>query len=495
MIKKISLYGLCFNLGIAFATPPTRENVEAFIAKLSDRAEVKRTLFGNPYEIICDNDDLIFAINKSHIFDAITDLVPEEDSGVSEEVQKIEVLSEEYEVEQAEASDAADVPASLTDIPQNRTPEERRASFLKYSREANAEELALVDGWDVKGLRIVDFDSIVNGLDDEAQKLEAQHLIKNETILLKAIDQWADTCRIDNIRWLKVTIRNFVPPEEALLHSDCFPYLLEPKTISDARELLKATLKDMLRYKSAREVLALSLVLLKNEEVNINGLSATVHKNANIAWLYYQLTERLSSLLGIYEHFSILGDLGSTLERDLFRLGKLPESAASIRIPSALINALFEKIYCPEELTLTDVPQQKFFRVMQMSLLWSRIENIWNHIGFANVDDVIYVNRMSEMNLLKVPFLFYPKTCLFTNFGRSLGLMFEMAPSIVSFLNSVKLAVTKDISSLCPTLEAWKVWLKLQCRTDASAVCISSIDKSKDELVNILGSMELLDGK
>ena len=491
MISKLSLYGIYFNLGIAFAIPPTQENVEAFIAKLSDRAEIKRTLLGIPHEIICDKDDFMFAARESHIFDEIADAVPEE---VLEEVQEIEALQEEHEVEQAEVLDVADEPASLIEIPQNRTPEERRASFLRYSREANAEELALVDGWDVKGLRIVDFGSIVNGLDDEAQKLKAQHLMKDEAILLKAIDQWADSCRIKNIGWLKITIRNFVPPE-AFLYRDRFPYFLDPKTVSDARELLKATLKDMLRYKTAREVLILSLVLLKNEVMNINGLSTSVHKNVNIVSLCYDLAERLFGLLGVYGHFSILGDLGSTLEWDLFRLGKLPESVASIKIPSALINALFERSHCPEERPLSDISQQKFFRVMQMSLLWFRIENIWNSVGFANVDDVVYVNRMSEMNLLKVPFLFHPKTYLFTNFGRSLDLMFEMAPSIVSFLNSMELAVTKDISTLCPTLEAWKVWLKLQGRKDASGVCVSIIDKTENELISILSSMELLDGK
>ena len=338
----------------------------------------------------------------------------------------------------------------------------------------------------------MDFDSIVNGLDDEAQRLEIQRLMKDETILLKAIDQWADSCRIKNIGWLKITIRNFIP-HEALLHNDRFPYFLDPKTVSDARELLEATLKDMLQYKSAREVLILSLVLLKNEGMdNIEGFTS-VYKNENIRWLYYTLTERLSRLLGTCAHVEILGDSESTLEQDLFRLGKLPKSMASIKISSELINALFERSHYPEERPLSDISQQKFFRLMQMSLLWSKIENIWNSIGFANVDDIIYVNRMSEMNLLKVPFLFHPKTCPFTNFGHSL--MFEMAPSIVSFLNSMELAVTKDISTLCPTLEAWKVWLKLQGRTDASAVCASIIDKSKNELISILSSIKLLDGK
>ena len=56
MIKKLSLYGLCFNLGAAFATPPTQAKLEAFIATQGDNVKVHRTSFGVPDRIRLKNE-------------------------------------------------------------------------------------------------------------------------------------------------------------------------------------------------------------------------------------------------------------------------------------------------------------------------------------------------------------------------------------------------------------------------------------------------------
>ena len=65
----------------------------------------------------------------------------------------------------------AEIPIyGIRSVPTKRTPEESRACFLKYSREASPEELALLREYDVEHLRIIDFDSIVKGLPEELQQ-------------------------------------------------------------------------------------------------------------------------------------------------------------------------------------------------------------------------------------------------------------------------------------------------------------------------------------
>ena len=449
-------------MGVAFGMLSSQEEIEAFIAAQGENIEVKRTLAGFPKEIILKNEiaeEALMVLGSSH-------------------------------------GDTMPLPEEEYPTPPDRTPDERRACFEKYSRPASAEERALVAEWDVKDLRIVDFNSIVEGLDDEAQKAEALCLIKkeNEKALLGAIDRWVDKCRVRSTHWLKI----FFPNDEA--DGCAFPYTLAPKVIQDFRESFKIVLKSMLGYRSVREMFALALVLLKDGMLSVDCCFDVVKmENARVASICYDLVDRLYGYLGIEEHYSLVGDLDSTLERDLFRLGKLPVGTESVQIPLNLFHALFRENYYGNVTDCIEIPEQKFYRVGQMCLLWMRLNEIWYNIGFANVGDCVYVNRMSGMNLLKMPILFHTRQFRFVDRG-FLGPCFlvmglERYPFVANFLKDMELMVTKDLSTLCPTPEAWKVWLQLQDRKDTDVGYCTAIDKTRDEMMTWGSSIELLDDK
>ena len=61
MIKKISLYGLCFNLGVAFAVLPTRQDIDQFIEDNKGNLEIRRGFLDAPDEILLKNQDAITA--------------------------------------------------------------------------------------------------------------------------------------------------------------------------------------------------------------------------------------------------------------------------------------------------------------------------------------------------------------------------------------------------------------------------------------------------
>ena len=499
MIKKLSLYGLCFNLGVAFAALPTQADLEAFIATQGDNIKVKRTSFGVPDRIRLKNEEAYKAweeFSKWH----------RDSSGF----WNSHVISEEGEASVEATTEASEKKESaLMDwnfLFENRTPEERRESFGRYSREANTEELALVAGWDVKGLRIVDFDSIVNGLDREAQKEEARRLMADDAALDEAISQWANKHYTDNIHKAEIFIfgnpytedgSSDTPSEKVRIHIGDFPYKLTPEAVNTFREQLCVALRDMSHYKSTRETLVLSLVLLKNWKIEALSLPNIDHRSARLLSLTYDLQEKLYNFLGICGNYSVLGDLGSALERGLFRLGSLPAGAKPVKIPSALFQRLFYENYGDSSLDLIEIPQQKFFKATQMSLLWFRLEEIWYSVGFTNVDDTIYVNHMSAMNLLKTPAMFRGGSQKFTDLKRLFGLDIDLTsyPLVGQFLRDLELTATKDLQSLCPTSEAWKVWLQLQGRTDVEAGFCPILNKTKDELIETLLSIELIGGR
>ena len=307
MIKKLSLYGLCFNLGVAFGAPLTQEDVEAFISTQGGNIEVKRTPFGLPYKIV----------------------LKDKDADIEEVLKPLRRSSEDMEPFYEEG----------WPTPVVFTPEERRASFEKYSRETNDEERALVAGWGVKDLRIVDFDSIINGLDDEAQKQEARTLMANEVVLAEAIDNWAAKCHVGIAYWLGI----FVPGVKYNVNSCC--YVINPEIIESFRKAFRATLHDMARYQSTRETLVLALVLLKDRKISIDCSNVDEGKDVNVTLLYDELNHELHRHLGIEGHCSITGELDSTLERDLFRLGNLSASVEPIRIPLWLLNSLLHETH------------------------------------------------------------------------------------------------------------------------------------------------------
>ena len=500
MIKKLSLYGLCFNLGVAFATPPTQADLEAFIATQGDNIKVKRTSFGVPDRIRLKNEaayEAWVAFSEGY-----------HDRNLR--FWSSHITSEEDEDSAETSSETSEkMGPALMDwsfIFEDHTPEERRESFRKYSREATAEELALVAGWDVKRLRIVDFDSIVNGLYREAQKEEARRLMADEDALEEAIDEWANKHYTDSVHKAEIFIFDNpfaedgsldTPSEKVRVHIGDFLYVLTPEAVNTFREQLKATLRDMSHYKSTRETLVLSLVLLKDWKIEARSLPNIDHRSAKLLSLTYDLQEKLYNLLGICGNYSILGDLGSALERGLFRLGSLPADAEPVKIPSALFQRLFYDNYSDSSLDLIEIPQQKFFRAAQITLLWFRLEEIWYDIGFANVDDVIYVNRMAGMNLMKTPAIFRGGPQKFTDLKRLFGLDIDLPlyPLVDLFLRDMDLTLEKDLPALCPTSEAWKVWLQLQGRTDVEAGYLPMLNKTKDELIETLLSIELIGGR
>lgn len=491
MIKKLSLYGLCFNLGAAFATPPTQAELEAFIATQGDNVKVKRTLFGAPDRITLKNEAAYKAweaFSKWHRDSSGSWSYPPADlekcDGVPGTTAKM-------------SGEECINLANIRSIFKNYTPEERRACFLKYSKEATAEELALVAGWDVSGLRIVDFDSIVDGLDCEVQKEEARRLMANDEALGAAINRWVNKYYSHNVYGAEIfTLDNPYTKDGPKLCIGQFPYRLTQDTISLSTDQLKSVLKDMSHYESTRGILVLSLVLVKPLGMKALSLLDIDHRNAKLLSLTYDLREMLYNQLGICAHYSMLGDLGSALELDLFRLGSSPADAEPVKVPSALFQRLFYENYSDDSLDPIEIPQQKFFRAAQIALLWFNLEDVWYRIGFANVDDTIYVNRMSAMNLLKTPAIF-PGSQKFTDLKRLFGLDIDPPsyPLIDQFLRDMDLTSETDLSRLCPMPEAWKAWLQLQGRTDVDAGYLPMLKKTKDELTAALLSIDLIGDK
>ena len=429
MIRKISLYGLLLNLGIAFGAPHNREDVEAFIEAERDKIqEVERNDFlGFPTEIIlkegCCFED----------FSEYEDLIKDPDEASS-------ILGEEQCL---------------------RTAEEQKRCFEKYSRPASPKELALVETLGVKDLRVVDFDSIVDGLDNEVQKAKAKELMTmDEATLYRAIDEWVEKRGINSL--VSMTILAPIPEGEeharALKFVGAVVYELKPEDIAKMKNFRSDTLKHMVQYRSSKEVLILSLVLLEDLKIDVKYYNFCQLEHLNVMELYYTLRERLFYRLGIEANTSLVGDLDSKLECDLFRFVEtLPDVPEVIEVPREVLPGLINDYLGDETTEIVKISRQKFYRIFQLALLWHRFDDLWHHIGFTNVDNVVCVNRISGLNLLQIPILFRIGTYDVSTYD---------SKYVEPFLKLMDENIEKDMSVFFPTAEAWKVWMQLQKRDD-----------------------------
>ena len=130
-----------------------------------------------------------------------------------------------------------------------------------------------------------------------------------------------------------------------------------------------------------------------------------------------------------------------------------------------------------------------------MDLLWDGFEEIWNIIGFANIGDCIYVNTTSDLNYMKVPGLFHGRVRKFTERYLNPNIDPSDYRPLASFLSKLEEVVNQNIDDLCPTPEAWKVWLKLQGREDSDVKYSTAVDKTLDELMALIKTVELIGDK
>lgn len=138
MLRRILLYYCLFN--VAFGKP-NQEKLKEFIRSQGSNVEFSCTSFGFPSEIICGNETAEKALCDF--------LIETKDTEIPSVIQSHK---------------------EVWTMPMHRTPEEFRACFLKYSREASAKELALLQEYGVEQVRIIDSDSIVNCLPEDLQQ-------------------------------------------------------------------------------------------------------------------------------------------------------------------------------------------------------------------------------------------------------------------------------------------------------------------------------------
>lgn len=505
MIRKISIYGVCFNWAVAFGIVLPSLTQEDFSLFSEAHKEDMLVETGKIIETSEKDGDIEIPANITLQSEALWEDFKKfsNEHRFLRDTQVTETSQESTEAETVETSSKGSSVEPIEPF----TAEEVIARFEKFSRPMTPAELEdLGEHKELCGvnLRVVDFDSILYGLDRD-EKTQVLKLMNDEDALLEVIK-----AKIDNKDFIKPSVLVWLSLPNGN-GNNMLSLKLEESIIQRFKNLLEITLKKMAEYKSSRETLVLSLVLLQDLEFCVttstpycgkkNSIFFHFYKNesSNVQALYHELNHALHAHLGIKPcYFQNVGDFNTIFEEGFFRFSALlnkmldeDKRKPSIEVPKGIVKFLLHNADVSEkDSKIMNVPAEKLYKIAQISLFWDGLEELWNIIGFANIRNCIFFNRLSDLNLVKRPGLFHQRERhqykAFTDFSTTPeGLIRLFLEGRVSFLKEVE-ACTKseNVGSVCPTSLAWRTWLKLQNRSDAEAYgYFTMIDKTAEELV------------
>ena len=517
MIRKISIYGVCFNWAVAFGIvlpSLTQEDFSLFseahkedmlveTGKIIETSE-KDGAIEIPANITLQSEALWEDFKKfsnEHRFlrdTQVTETSPKTEE--STEAETVETSSKESSVEPIEPF----------------TAEEVIVRFEKFSRPMTPAELEdLGEHKELCGvnLRVVDFDSILYGLDRD-EKTQVLKLMNDEDALLEAIESKInDTNSITTYALIKLS----VPGGEK---NNVLCLEMGENILKRFKESLRDTLKTMAKYKSSRETLVLSLALLKNLRFSVTtstpfcGRQSNIffrfyrNKLANVQALYHELNHALHAHLGLKPcYFQNIGDFNTDFEEGLFRFSELlnqmlaeDKGKPTIEVPEGIVNFLLHDADASaNDSKIMHVPAEKLYKIAQISLFWDGLEELWNILGLANIRNRIFFNLLSDLSLVKRPGLFHQRERHhyrpFTDFSETSEELRPFLEARIRFLETLEsYTKSENVRSVCPEPWAWEIWLKLQNRSDAlGKEYFTMVDKTAEELVKAESdSMELV---
>lgn len=451
MLRGVSLISL-MSISIVWGTP-TQEQLEEFVRSQGDGVEVKYTPFCAIEEIKLKNKKAKQAFLE---FVNLRTLPSEQDYSIP---PSRETVGDVYDC------------------------------FLRYSRKASREEMRIIEGFGVSNLRIIDFDSILLGLEThEREKVLA--LKRDGVTLIRAIDEFIDRVIISP------DYRSKVYTDTG--KGDC-PYLLSSESIRKIRLGLRDVMRKMTLRKSSLEMLILSLALLDHLALTVDDLCQFMgdrliqiclseYEDYNIYRLYRELNHAVHYKLGILGGGSFVGNLDSKLEQGLFRFPTVnPEDERQITVPLPFLQSVLNENWGRTAAASYVFPRQWLARLARMALLWDSVEGIRSTIGYCSVFAFICCNHFCDMSILLIPLLLHVRYCKFTDIPVPFS-FYRGHLRKGSFFQKLEHEVTDNPKHLYPKSRALKAWMRLlglDCKKVKVEILINKTPEEVKELVKL----------
>lgn len=171
---------------------------------------------------------------------------------------------------------------------------------------------------------------------------------------------------------------------------------------------MSKAIKKLLNYPAGRETLILVLCIEKFEnkilKISITDLGGFISDkgevflkfssniNVEAQTLYHEINHWIHHMLGLPMISEIAGDFSTPFEKDFLQL----KDQTFYRSNAKKIE---EKILPHESSYLVDIDKERALKIFDIQITWDTLEELWNIVGFADVNNVIYINCLSDMDL------------------------------------------------------------------------------------------------
>ena len=348
-------------------------------------------------------------------------------------------------------------------------------AFEKYSRELDEQAIEnLPESLQADSVRIVDFESIVNGFNNEELKRFAETLKSDEGKLKNALTEW---------------IKN----KDIFAYFRDIPYVLNESIQKECKANMSKAIEKLLDYSSGREMLILILCIEKFEnkplKIFITDLGAYAAPDSSIALnfsnniniesqtLYHEINHWMHHMLGLQVTSKIAGDFSTPFEKDFLQLKdqEFYRSNAN-KIENQIPLHESHNFLCEDK---ENACKEKALKIFDIQTTWHNLEELWNIVGFANVNNVIYINRLSDMDLLnKAPW------------GHEASYDYDNRNEVLMNLY--------EEGAKSPEANSWKIWLKLHKKQEDTKYLFihqywAEVTKKQMELFNIASKLRKID--
>lgn len=368
-------------------------------------------------------------------------------------------------------------------------PQKSENNFLKYSREANEAECQIAG---INNLRIIDFDSIINGFNPEL-KAYAIKLSQKDTFLQEELDKWIQNREIFVCLLIKQHTTEYGIMD--IYHY----YKISEEAANKYKKDLKQVFQELCRHNISKQVTILTLcmdffskmplkfIINTNDEPfpfseyqadrhAIISTDSILEEKASLL-LYHELNHMIHEQLDFcgYEFFSGMDDtqiwtnLDGTFERNLFSLQDFHDG---LEEETEITKAMHFEIFCGSLITAEQNEKIKInvhqtLDYAQLEKNWSTPEEMFNIIGFIKVYDTIYVNRLSDLDI--------QKTTRWGHFYNEIRLGTILPIEQTDFTKTIeKIHAQKEASH--PKASHWDIWCKLHNRSNVEYICTNTME-------------------
>lgn len=277
--------------------------------------------------------------------------------------------------------------------------------------------------WNSIPLKVVDFYSIINGFDNEEQRGFALDLDRNSILFYTELKSW-------------ILSKNLAENEATF---EKIMVQLAKHEVGRKELILVLSIE---KFNGA--TMHLSMDEGENEREHV-GIPLSSPLPIAMVTAFHEINHWLHFKLGLDVSSEVVGDFLTPFEKDFIKHENYDHfSQEEVLAANYFYITPSERMYSADTTYDFSINKAKALKIFEICVTWHSLEEIWTIVGFANINNTLYVNLLTDMEL-------YSRQPVW---GHQFYTIFHTSENEM-------LKAIMDRGPQEPTKEAWHDWLIL----------------------------------